>query len=303
MNKRLLAASAAALLVVAGCSDAPEQPTPGIAGASAEPSEAEDRTGDPSTRERKRNTDGGNTKDRSSRSTNEGSGDNAGGGNGTGGGGSSALGGDGGSREVAAYPAAGRYVYAQEGFEEFCQTTSCEREDLPPKQAIEMSVRDRSGPRAVLVGEARSSGQRLTRTTFVFSSKAALITDVYTRFDYQNVSFEDSYHPDPPVEAMRFPLTTGESWSGRWKDKTSGRYSISVGRREALNAAGRSIEAFRIETRVTFDGQFQGTSTGVVWFDPATKSIVKSEGEMNIRSAFGRYRTEFLTTLESGPGY
>ena len=303
MSRRPLAAAAAVLLLIAGCSDAPDEPTPGVAGASAEPTETEDRDDDGAKRDRKQDDDDRKTKDRSSGSTDEGDGSVGGGGNGTGGGGSSGSGGDGGSRAVAAYPAAGTYVYAQQGFEEFCQTTSCEREDLPRRQAIKMSLRDRSDSRAVVVAEARSSGKRLTRTTFAFTSKAALITDVYTRFDYQNVSFEDSYHPDPPVEALRFPLTTGESWSGQWKDKTSGKYSISIGRRETVQAAGDSVEAFRIATKVTFDGQFQGTSIGVVWFDPTTKSVVKSEGTMDIRSAFGRYRTEFSTTLDSGPGY
>src|SRR5687767_11451177 len=192
MSKRLVAVCAAALLVVAGCSDAPEEPTPGAAGASEEPTEA-GRKGERGERSRKQDRDDRKNKGEPSRSKEEGSADRAGGGGGKSGGGSSDSGGSGGSDAVAAYPAAGTYVFEQEGYEEFCQTTSCEREDLPREQSIKMALRDRSGSRAVIISEARSSGKRLTRTTFVFTSKAALITDVYTRFDYQNVSFEDSY--------------------------------------------------------------------------------------------------------------
>jgi hypothetical protein len=212
-------------------------------------------------------------------------------------------GGDEGDAEgTAAYPAAGTYTYDQSGFEEFC-TTTCEREDLPPQQSAKVRYKKRSDTQATVVSEVRASNSRVARTTFKFTPKQALITDVFTHFEYEGFEFSDSYHPQPPVEALRFPLRAGMKWSGSWKDKTSGDYSISVGDIETVSVNGQSIDAFRIETDTTFKGQFDGRSVVTVWFDSETKSPVKTDGYLNVKSAFGRYNTEFQTVLASGPGY
>lgn len=205
------------------------------------------------------------------------------------------------SSEVA-YPAAGTYTYDQSGFEEFC-TTTCEREDLPAEQSVKVRYKKRSDTQATVVSEVRASNSRVARTTFRFTPRKALITDVFTHFEYEGFEFSDSYHPDPPVEAMRFPLEAGMKWSGSWKDKTSGDYSISVGDVENISVNGRSVRAFRIETDTTFRGQFDGRSVVTVWFDPETKTPIKTDGSLNVKSAFGRYNTEFQTVLTSGPGY
>lgn len=301
MNRRLGSLALVAILLSAGCSDEPTLPSgsdvaPGATDSTDGPGEGKTRASGKDRRDGDRPSGAGTSKGTGSdrRATrNRERGSNGGDTRPSDGSGSSAL----------AYPAAGTYVYAQSGYEEFCQTTSCEREDLPREQSVQTTYRKRSENAATLVSEARMSSSRLTRTTYRFTSEKALITDVYTRFEYENVRFEDSYRPDPPVEALRFPLTPGQSWSGRWKDKTSGRYEISVGPRERVRTATGTVSAFRIDTSVRFEGQFEGSSDALVWFDPDTKTIVKSEGEMDIRSAFGRYRSEFSTVLDSGPGY
>jgi hypothetical protein len=92
-------------------------------------------------------------------------------------------------------------------------------------------------------------------------------------------------------------------WSGEWKDKTSGDYSISIGDRENVSVNGQTVRAYRIETETNFRGQFDGRSVATVWLDPRTKSVLKSQGKMDVKSAFGRYNTEYSTMLASGPGY
>jgi hypothetical protein len=211
-------------------------------------------------------------------------------------------GGAGSTADAAAYPAAGDYNYRQSGYEEFCQAT-CQRQDLPKQQPVSTKLKNRSADSAVVVNEARESDNRVVRTTMKFTSDKALITEVFTRFKQGNFSFQDTYRPKPPVESLRFPLDTGAAWSGSWKDKTSGDYSIKILGREQVMAAGTSIDAFRIRTETTFRGQFDGRSQVVLWFDPDTKAVVKADGMIDVNSTFGRYRSDFQRVLSSGPGY
>jgi hypothetical protein len=155
----------------------------------------------------------------------------------------------------------------------------------------------------VVVSEARASDNRVVRTTVKFTPRKALITEVFTRFQRGNFSFSDSYHPEPPVESLRFPLRSNTSWSGSWKDKTSGDYSIKVMDREQVTVGGSTVDAFRLQTETTFRGQFDGKSEVTVWFDPETKTVVKNDGMIDVKSTFGRYRSEFRTSLASGPNY
>jgi hypothetical protein len=168
---------------------------------------------------------------------------------------------------------------------------------------VKVSYKKASDVSAIVVSEVRASQSRVARTTFRFTPKRALITAVFTHFEYEGFEFSDSYHPDPPVEALQFPLDSGSSWSGKWEDKTSGDYSISVGGQDTVAISGENVHAFRITTETNFRGQFEGRSVVTIWYDPATKTIVRSDGNLDVESQFGRYNTEFKTTLTAGPGY
>lgn len=238
-----------------------------------------------------------------------------GGGDGKGdGGGSDGDGGDGGDDGTgegggeddgssAPYPAAGRYVYAQKGFEEFCDAASCDRQQLPATQPIDTTYKERSADAAVVVTSAQASDNRFVRTTTSFTSDNALVTEVFIRFSYQGITFSNAYEPDPPVEALRFPLTVGSQWNGEWDARTAGEYRIDVVRKEQVSTGVGVVQAIVIDTLTRFRGEFEGTSEVTFWFDPATKAIVKTRGNLDVDSAFGRYNTEFTTTLRSAPGY
>jgi len=203
----------------------------------------------------------------------------------------------------ALFPAAGDYVYAQSGYERFCDAATCERQSLPDRQTVEVTVKDRARDRAVVVAQAQTSGNRMMRTTTTFTPGVAAVTNVYARFSYQGFTFENSYQPDPPVESLRFPLSEGRSWSGRWRDSTSGTYGFDVVGREQVEVRGAAVQAFKIDYEMTFTGEFEGTSNGTVWVDPATRVVVSATGRLDLRSAFGRYTTEGTTQLVSGPDY
>lgn len=203
----------------------------------------------------------------------------------------------------ALFPAAGRYEYQQSGYERFCSATSCERQNLPDLQAIDVAVKNRTSERAVVVAEAQASGNRVMRTTTLFTRRVAAVTNVYTRFTYQGFTYENSYQPDPPVESLRFPLADGKRWSGEWRDSTSGTYSFVVAGREQIEVGGGAVQAFKIDYEMTFRGEFEGSSRGSVWIDPATRVAVVASGKLDLRSAFGRYTTEGRTQLTSGPRY
>ena len=200
-------------------------------------------------------------------------------------------------------PAAGTYIYAQSGFEEFCDATECERQDLPPTQEVATSHKDGSGEEVVVVTEAESSDSRYTKTTTRHTHRHALITNVQVRFNYEGFSFNNSYQPDPPVESVRYPLQEGSSWSGEWKNNTSGDYSIAVGASRSVMVGNATVQAYPVRTRTTFTGEFEGTADVITWIDPATAAVVKIEGELRVTSVFGRYASEFSATLRSAPGY
>lgn len=200
-------------------------------------------------------------------------------------------------------PAPGTYVYDQSGFEEFCDATDCERQDLPPTQEVATSHKDGSGEAVVAVTEAESSDSRYTKTTTRHTRRHALITNVQVRFNYEGFSFNNSYQPDPPVEAVRYPLQEGSSWSGEWKDSTSGEYSIDVGPSRSVMVGNATVQAYPVRTRTTFTGEFEGNADVITWIDPATAAVVKIEGDLRVKSVFGRYASEFSATLRSAPGY
>lgn len=203
----------------------------------------------------------------------------------------------------ALFTAAGDYVYEQSGYERFCSTASCERQELPDRQALTVTVKERSSDSATVVTEAHASDNRLMRTTTRFSRADAVVTEVYARFTYEGFTFENSYQPQPPVESLRLPLSEGRSWSGEWRDSTSGTYRFEVVGRDEVEVSGAAVQAFKIDYEMTFRGEFDGSSSGTVWVDPATKVPVRASGTLDLRSAFGRYTTEATTRLASGPGY
>ena len=203
---------------------------------------------------------------------------------------------------VALFPASGRYVYSQNGYEEFCAAT-CDRQKLPARQPVTSAVADRSSGSALVVTEMRSSGSRLTRTTTRYSRASADITEVYVKFSYGGYEFNQTYRPQPAVESLRFPIVGGDSWSGSWKGAVSGDYQVSVAGKETLTAGGRSVDAVKLQTRTRFRGDFEGTANATVWVDPRTKAIVRTAGNLAVDSNFGSYSTAFSTALVSGPGY
>jgi hypothetical protein len=203
----------------------------------------------------------------------------------------------------AVYPAAGVYAYEQRGSERFCQAGSCSRQSLPPREDVRVSLRSAGEHGAVVVSESGSSGDRVLRTTVEFSREGALVTDVYSRLVYRGFPFENSYHPDPPVLALRLPLEEGDSWSGSWRDSTSGTYSMSVLGTEAIQIGGASVGTVKVSSVMTFTGEFEGEAKTLTWVDPATKATVKTSGSLDMTSAYGRYEMDFSNRLRSGPGY
>lgn len=202
------------------------------------------------------------------------------------------------------YPAAGTYTFAQSGYEEFCNNAgSCEKEQLPKRQPTEISYESSSNDSALVLAVQKQSQSRETRTWTRFSPAGASITKVHVEFNYSGFGFNRTYEPQPPVEALRFPLKEGASWSGEWKADTSGSYSVKVGDRTQIDVGGRSVSAYRVETTTEFRGDFQGKSRLTAYVDPDTKALVATEGVLNVTSNFGRYSTVFETRLAGGPGY
>lgn len=209
-----------------------------------------------------------------------------------------------GSGEPAAYPASGTYTFSQSGYEEFCNNAGqCDKDRLPPRQPTSITYESADDDSALVVAEQEQSNSRLTRTWTRFDRSGAHITKMYVRFNYTGFTFERTYEPKPPVEALRFPVAAGESWSGEWRASTSGSYSVKVGRKTSLDVNGRTVSAYPVETNTEFRGDFEGKSRITAYIDPKTKAIVATDGVLNVTSNFGRYTTVFETKLVKGPRY
>jgi hypothetical protein len=196
----------------------------------------------------------------------------------------------------AAWPAAGTYVYAQDGFEEFC-SPQCERYALPPKQRIETSHSSRSATGAVVVTRARASGDRLVKTTTRYTDTAARVLEVHLAYSYEGFDFSRTYRPSPPVASLKFPLRSGRTWSGSWQGDVSGSYSVEVEGRESFSGS----PVARLGTTTRFRGDFEGRANVTMWVDPRDGTVMKTAGNMTVEMGFGTYRTGFATALRTGP--
>lgn len=295
MPTRRAALLAAVLLVgLAACSE-PQGTDPGEAAASSAPEAADGE----SSSGKGGDTPGGSDKSSSGGGRGaDGPGDGRQGGDSSdeGGGADGSNGSGGGS---STYPSAGEYVYAQSGFEKFCQGPSCERHPLPPEQTVRATYAGRSANGATVVTEARSSEQQTLTTTTRYSPSRAEVTNVVVEFNYGGFNFRQEYAPQPPVESLLFPLEVGKRWSGRWEARTSGDYSMRV----VGTATFGGTRTYEIENVTNFRGDFAGRAQATIWVDPATRMVFKSTGDIAVASSFGEYTSSFETILRSGPGY
>jgi hypothetical protein len=298
---RSIAAVSALLLLLAGCSD-PQGTEPGDAAASVAP--GEEVTDAP----------GGGGKDGAGGNGGDGAGGPGGSGggsdaNGDGSGGGSEPGdeaggsGGGGEGDVLAYPAAGKYTYAQNGFEEFCQGPSCEKRQLPDTQTVQVSYTETTPDTATVVTRTVSSDQQTLTTTMRYTPEGAQITKVVIDFAYGSFNFSQTYEPQPPVDALVYPLKAGKRWSGTWKARTSGDYKMRVAAVESFEIDDKPTKVYRISNVTNFKGDFTGRSQTTLWLDWKTKSLIKSEGKIAVASSFGEYTSDFDTLIQFGPGY
>ncbi|HEV2754465.1 MAG TPA: hypothetical protein VG318_01645 [Actinomycetota bacterium] len=296
---RYLAATAALVFLLGACSD-PQGTEPGEAAASAEPGdEATDGPGGGGKNGAGKKGNGGSGKPSNGGG---GSGDSGGGDGGSAGGGDSGSGG-GGSDTSRAYPAAGEYTYAQDGFEEFCQGPSCDKRQLPETQTVNVSYADNTADTATVVTRTVSSdGQTLTTTTR-YTPEGAYITKVVIDFSYGSFDFSQTYEPQPAVEAFQFPLKAGQRWSGTWKARTSGDYKMRVVAVEDFEIDDKPTKVYRISSVTNFKGDFSGRAQTTLWLDWKTKSLIKTDGKIAVASGFGEYTSTFNTLIQYGPGY
>ncbi|MDQ4024605.1 MAG: hypothetical protein M3217_03805 [Actinomycetota bacterium] len=290
---RSIAGVAALLLLFGACSD-PQGTEPGEAAASEEPgSEATESPG----KDGQGGGPGGGKKGGSGKPSGGGSGGDAGDG------GDGSDGGSGGGSEALPYPAAGKYTYAQNGFEEFCQGPSCNKRRLPETQTVEVSYSERSGDTATVVTKTvASEGQTLTTTTR-YTPESALITKVVLEFSFGSFNYTQNYEPQPPVEALLFPLKKGKRWSGTWKARVSGDYKMRVVAVEDFEIDDKPTKVYRISSVTNFKGEFSGRSQVTLWLDSRTKSLIKTDGKIAVASSFGEYTSNFDTLIQYGPGY
>jgi hypothetical protein len=298
-NVRSIAAVAAVLLLLGGCSD-PQGTEPGEAAASAEPGDG--ATGAPGDDDGKPGKNGGSGGGTGKPGGGDGeSGDSGGDSGDSGGGGDDGSGGAGG--DSLPYPAAGKYTYAQDGTEEFCQGPSCDKRQLPETQTVEVSYAERSGDTATVITKTVSSeGQTLTTTTR-YTPEGAYITKVVIDFSYGSFDFSQTYEPQPPVEAFQFPLKAGRRWSGKWSARTSGDYKMRVVAVEDFEIDDKPTKVYKISSVTNFKGDFSGRAQTTLWLDWKTKSLIKTDGKIAVASGFGEYTSSFNTLIQFGPGY
>ncbi|MDQ3645618.1 MAG: hypothetical protein M3345_01630 [Actinomycetota bacterium] len=201
------------------------------------------------------------------------------------------------------YPSAGTYLYAQSGYEEFCGAASCDRADLPARQRVEVSDPRRSDGGVIVVVHAAVSDRSSTRTTYRFERDRAVILEMAFTTSSGSFEYTTSYEPKPPIRALVLPLAERGLWSGTWEGRVSGSYRVRIQGRAPVRVGTRTVDAVKLATSATFEGELEGTTSTTLWIDPATYQVLRSEGDTDARSSLGRYRTEFTTALRTGPGY
>lgn len=310
MNRRRVALLAACLCVLAGCAGEPPAAAPGrnlpgpgtkpVEGASASPGGHHGRGG-PGSGRKPHHRPPGHGSDRTGA---DGGSDAASGDDGSSGGEGGGSGRAHAPATAAIYPAAGDYVYAQSGTEQFCDPTgNCDEQDLPPTQRVESGFERRGRSDALVVQEAHMSDGRYVRTKLHFTPEAAFVTDVYYKLVYRGFNITEEYAPDPPVPSVRFPLSEGKQWDATWSADTSGDYHARVAALEQVDVNGKAVDAYRIETLTHFRGEYDGKASVVLWFDVQSKTIVRTNGALSLKASYGSYSTTFETTLKSAPGY
>ena len=201
-----------------------------------------------------------------------------------------------------AFPRAGTYVYAQEGFEEIC-TPSCAGDPLPRKRTVTVGYARSSRDAISTVEIARVSSHRTTTTVTRHRRALAAVVQVRDRFETRGSTFRIGFRPGPPIRALVLPLDAGAAWRGSWDAGTSGSYRIGVHGYDHIEVAGGRHRAARVQARIEFGGDMEGHVVTTWWVDPRTRMVIASVGSMELRDGFGRYRTDFDTRLTRGPGY
>jgi hypothetical protein len=201
-------------------------------------------------------------------------------------------------------PAAGSYSFVQGGWEELCQTSNCDRSDLPPSQTVDISYDKKTATRAVFLSRTEGSGSRSQTITYDVRSDEASITKLESTFSSGAFSFTAEIVPAPAVRAAEFPLTVGDSWSGRWEDRSDnidGTYRFDVVRRDRMSIDGKPEEVAVVDTRMVLSGDYSGTNEMRLWIVPDEFTILASKGSTEIESQYGTYRSRFTTSYRSGP--
>lgn len=203
---------------------------------------------------------------------------------------------------VRIHPPQGAYAFAQRGFEAVCRAGACSRRDLPPRQDLTLRVARRDEGTALVVQEM-TSGDWYTRTHMRFGRHRTHVLEVHVEVQFGAVTFAETYRPQPPVEALRWPLRPGARWSGSWSAGTSGDYRVDVIEQERVRVGGAAVDAIKIETATTFRGDFSGKADILAWIDPIRRVVVKTAGRLDLRSRYGDYHSSFVSRLRRGPGY
>ena len=201
-------------------------------------------------------------------------------------------------------PAAGSYSFVQGGWEELCQASNCDRSDLPPSQTVEISYDEKTATRAVFLSRTEGSGSRSQTITYDVRNDEALITRLESTFSSGAFNFTAEIVPSPPVRAGMFPVTVGDSWSGRWEDRNDnidGAYRFDVVGQDRMSIDGKQEDVAVVDTTMVLSGDYRGTNEMRLWVIPDEFTIVASKGFTEIESQYGTYRSRFTTSYRSGP--
>ncbi|HEU4480684.1 MAG TPA: hypothetical protein VFS18_02265 [Actinomycetota bacterium] len=201
-------------------------------------------------------------------------------------------------------PAAGRYSYVQTGWEELCQAAGCDRSDLPPNQAMEISFRHRGAERAEYISETRNTGSRTQKLTYEVRPNKAFITGLASSFSAGGFRYTTEIVPDPAVVAAIFPLEVGRSWSGSWEDRNDdvdGTYRFEVAARDRFRVGGREENVVVIDVRLDLTGELEGFNEMRLWIVPRDLTVAATKGSVDVDSQYGTYRSRFTTSYRSGP--
>lgn len=150
--------------------------------------------------------------------------------------------------------------------------------------------------------EFRIAEGRTVQVDARFTPSAATLHRFQAQFTEAGITQTETIEPQPPLTLLKFPLSQGARWSGRFTDgESKGEYSFRVTGRETIQAGGGRVGAWKVEGSIDASGDGEASILLTTWIDPESRTFVRISGSIDATYELARYKATFTDTLINAP--